>query len=128
MSVLIATLGGSEDAVKLGVRRMPNVDKVLLIAGKPINEIFEEKEIKKERMLVNPVQKAIELKRQLENLGIEVKIHEVNPFDFKGCLMKTIELIQNEPDKEKAVNVQAAPRPYHWLQIVQHGCVDAGRL
>jgi len=105
MSVLIATLGGSEDVVKLGVRRMPNVDKVLLIAGKPITEIFEAKEIKKDRVLINPVQKAIELKKQLEILGIEVKIHEVNPFDFKECLMKTIELIQNEPAKEKAVNV-----------------------
>lgn len=105
MSVLIATLGGSEDAVKLGVRRVPNVDKVLLIAGKPIDKIFEAKEIKKDRLLINPVKKAIELKKQLENLGIVVEIHEVNPFDFKECLMKTIELIQNEPGKEKTVNV-----------------------
>lgn len=46
MSVLIATLGGSENVIKLGVRKMANVDKVVLIAGKPVNEIFEESEIK----------------------------------------------------------------------------------
>ncbi len=105
MAALIATLGGSEDVVKLGVRRMTNVDKVILIAGKPITEIFEPKEIKKDKPIINPLQKANELKKQLENLGIEVEIHEVNAFDFKECLMKTIELIQNEPNITKEVNV-----------------------
>jgi hypothetical protein len=47
MSVLIATLGGFEDVIKLGVRRMANVDKVVLIAGKPLIEIFDASEIKK---------------------------------------------------------------------------------
>lgn len=106
MSILIATLGGSEDVIKLGVRRMPNVDKVVLIAGKPLNEIFIESDIKKDRPLIDPVKKANELKKLLGELGIEVEIHTVNPFDFKECLMKTIELIQKyEKEKEKAVNV-----------------------
>jgi CRISPR-associated protein Csa3 len=106
MSVLIATLGGSEDAIKLGVRKMANVDKVVLIAGKPLNEVFEASEIKKDKLLVDPVKKSLELKNLLEDLGIEVEIHKVNPFDFKECLIKTIELIQKETDDmEKAVNV-----------------------
>ncbi|MBU4221585.1 MAG: hypothetical protein KKA10_08190 [Euryarchaeota archaeon] len=105
MSVLIATLGGSEDVVKLGVRKMENVDKVILIAGKPLNEIYKDSEIKKGTIIINPVQKAHELKKLLEDFYIKVEIHEVNPFDFKECLNKTIELIQSEPDKDKAVNV-----------------------
>jgi CRISPR-associated protein Csa3 len=41
MAVLIATLGGSEDIIKLGVRKVEDVDKVVLVAGKPFNEIFK---------------------------------------------------------------------------------------
>jgi CRISPR-associated protein Csa3 len=44
-------------------------------------------------------------KKLLEDFYIKVEIHEVNPFDFIECLNKTIELIQSEPDKDKAVNV-----------------------
>ena len=42
MAIMIATLGGSGDIVKLGVRLMENVDKVLLVAGKPLNENRQE--------------------------------------------------------------------------------------
>jgi hypothetical protein len=57
-------------------------------------------------LLIDPVKKANELKKLLGELGIEVEIHTVNPFDFKECLMKTIELIRKyEKEKDKAVNV-----------------------
>jgi len=61
----------------------------------------------------------------LEDFYIKVEIHEVNPFDFIECLNKIIELIQSEPDKNKAVNVTGAQRPYHWLPTALHGCADA---
>ncbi|MBC2707596.1 MAG: hypothetical protein HF977_07730 [ANME-2 cluster archaeon] len=65
MAVLIATLGGSEDIIKLGIRKMEDVDKVVLVAGKPFNEIFEESEIKKDKVIVDPIQKAFGLKKLL---------------------------------------------------------------
>jgi len=56
---LIATLGGSEDVVKLGVRKMENVDKVILIAGKPLNEIYKESEIKQNKLIINRFRKPL---------------------------------------------------------------------
>jgi CRISPR-associated protein Csa3 len=67
----------SEDAIKLGVRKMANLDRVVLIAGKPLIEVFEASEIKKDKLLVDPVKKALELKKLLEDLGIEVEIHNL---------------------------------------------------
>lgn len=105
MAVLIATLGGSEDIIKLGVRKMEDVDKVVLVAGKPFNEIFEESEIKKDKLMVDPIWKAFGLKKLLEEFGIQVDIHKVNPLDFRECLLTILNLIQNEQNVDKAVNV-----------------------
>src|SRR5450756_960033 len=93
MAVMIATLGGTEEIIKLGVRLMENVNTVLIVAGKPLNEIYPESEIKKGTEIVNPLEKASELEKLLKGFGINVKTHEVNPFDFKECLITIIELI-----------------------------------
>ena len=106
MSVLIATLGGSEDVVKLGVRKMEDVDKVVLIAGKPLSRIVDISEIKDDGIMVDPIKKATDLKRLLEDLGVEVEIHEVNAFDFEECLVTIIKLIQSiSQDVNKAINL-----------------------
>lgn len=98
MAIMIATLGGSGDIIKLGVRLMENVDKVLLVAGKPLNEIYPESEIKAGTEIVNPPEKALELEKLLESFGIGVETCKVNPFDFKECLITIIELIYAQPD------------------------------
>lgn len=105
MSVLITTLGGSEDIVKIGVRVMENVDMVQIVAGRPLTEILKEREIKSDKMLIDPVKKAYELKELLNRLGIEVQIHKVNPLDFEECLLKIIELIKGNSGTETAVNL-----------------------
>lgn len=97
MAIMIATLGGSGDIVKLGVRLMENVDKVLLVAGKPLNEIYPESEIKKGTEIVNPPEKASELENLLEGFGIKTETFEVDPFNFKECLITIIELIHAQP-------------------------------
>jgi len=106
MSVLISTLGGSEDIVKLGVRVMENVDKVHIVAGRPFKEILKDQDIKSDKMLIDPVSKAQELKELLNELGIEVHIHKVNPLNFEECMIKIIELIkENSKNAATAVNV-----------------------
>lgn len=106
MAVMIATLGGSGDIVKLGVRLMENVDTVLIVAGKPLHELYPEAEIKKGMEIVNPPEKALELTELLETLGIGVKTYEVDPFNFKECLITIIELIYAQPpDVEVILNV-----------------------
>ncbi len=105
MSVLITTLGGSEDIVKLGVRVMENLDTVLIVAGRPLTEILPERNIKSDKMLIDPVKKANELKDLLSELGIEVRIHKVNPLDFDECMIRIIELIKENSGKGLAVNV-----------------------
>ncbi|MGB9928998.1 MAG: DUF6293 family protein [Methanosarcina sp.] len=103
MSTMIATLGGSGDIIKLGVRLMENANKVLIVAGKPLNEIYPESEIKKGMEIINPVEKAVELKKLLEEFGIKVETYEVNPFDFKECLITVIELIHAQPEGVEVV-------------------------
>ncbi|AKB21958.1 DUF6293 family protein [Methanosarcina sp. WH1] len=106
MSVLIATVGGTESVVKLGFRMMENVEKVILVPGKPFEQVMEKSEIKQGKLRANPVQKAQELKIILQDFGADVEIHEVNPLDFKECLLKIIELIQEQPKgTDIAVNV-----------------------
>ena len=90
---MIATLGGSEDIVKLGVRLMENVDKVLIVAGKPLYELYPESEIKEGTEIVNPPEKASELAKLLERFGIKTETYKVDPFNFKECLITIIELI-----------------------------------
>ena len=48
-------------------RKMEDVDKVVLVAGKPFNEIFGESEIKKDKVIVDPIRKASGLKKLLES-------------------------------------------------------------
>jgi len=103
MAVMIATLGGSGDIIKLGVRLMENVDKVLLVAGKPLDELYPESEIKKGTEIVNPPEKASELKKLLEGFGIRVETCEVDPFDFKECFITIIGLIHAQPDGVEVV-------------------------
>lgn len=103
MAVMIATLGGSGDIVKLGVRLMENVDKVLLVAGKPLNKLYPESEIKEGTEIVNPPEKALELEKLLEGFGISVETCEVDPFNFKECLITIIELIYAQPDGVEVV-------------------------
>jgi CRISPR-associated protein Csa3 len=55
--------------------------------------------------MVDPIQKAFGLKKLLEEFGIQVDIHKVNPLDFKECLLTILNLIQNEQNVDKAVNV-----------------------
>lgn len=106
MSVLIATVGGTESVVKLGFRMMENVEKVILVPGKPFEQVMEKSEIKQGKIRSDPVQKAQELKKILKDFGADVEIHEVNPLDFKECLLKIIELIQEQPEgTDIAVNV-----------------------
>ena len=106
MSVLIATVGGTESVVKLGFRMMENVEKVILVPGKPFEQVMEKSEIKQGKTRSDPVQKAQELKKILKDFGADVEIHEVNPLDFKECLLKIIELIQEQPEgTDIAVNV-----------------------
>ncbi|AKB32510.1 hypothetical protein MSSIH_1820 [Methanosarcina siciliae HI350] len=103
MAVMIATLGGSGDIIKLGVRLMENVDKVLLVAGKPLSEIYPESEIKAGTEIVNPPEKASELESLLEGFGIRVKTFKVDPFNFKECLITIIELINAQPEGVEVV-------------------------
>lgn len=103
MAVMIATLGGSEDIVKLGVRLMENVDTVLIVAGKPLNEIYPESEIKKDTEIINPPEKAFELEKLLKGFGISVITYSVNPFNFKECLITVIELIHSQPKGTEVV-------------------------
>src|SRR5659263_206032 len=106
MSVLIATVGGTENVVKLGFRMMENVEKVILVPGKPFEEVMEKSEIKQGKIRADPIQKAYELKKSIEDFGAKVEIYEVNPLDFKECLLRIIELIQEQPvDTDIAVNV-----------------------
>jgi hypothetical protein len=98
MAVMIATLGGSEDIVKLGVRLMENVDKVLIVAGKPLYELYPESEIKAGTEIVDPPEKAAELEKLLEGFGIKTETFEVDPFNFKECLITIIELINIQPE------------------------------
>ncbi|AKB26321.1 hypothetical protein MSMTP_2852 [Methanosarcina sp. MTP4] len=106
MSVLIATVGGTESVVKLGFRMMENVEKVILVPGKPFEQVMEKSEIKQGKTRSNPVRKAYELKKSIEDFGAEVEIHEVNPLNFKECLIRIIELIQEQPEgTDVAVNV-----------------------
>lgn len=103
MAVMIATLGGSGDIVKLGVRLMENVDKVLLVAGKPLNELYPESEIKEGTEIVNPPEKALELEKLLEGFGIKTETCKVDPFNFKECLITIIELIYAQPEGAEVV-------------------------
>jgi len=103
MAVMIATLGGTEEIIKLGVRLMENVNTVPIVAGKPLNEIYPESEIKKGTEIVNPLEKASELEKLLKGFGITAKTHEVNPFDFKECLIAIIELIHAQPENVEVV-------------------------
>jgi CRISPR-associated protein Csa3 len=106
MSVLIATVGGTENVVKLGFRMMENVEKVILVPGKPFEEVMEKSEIKQGKIRADPIQKAYELKKSIEDFGAKVEIYEVNPLDFKECLLRIIELIQEQPvGTDIAVNV-----------------------
>ena len=98
MAVMIATLGGSEDIVKLGVRLMENVNKVLIVAGKPLNKLYPESEIKEGSEIVNPPEKASELEKLLKGFGIKTETCEVDPFNFKECLITIIELIYAQPE------------------------------
>ena len=100
MSVLIATVGGTESVVKLGFRMMDNVEKVILVPGKPFVEVMDKSEIKDKngKEKTNPIDKAKELKELLNGFGVEVEIEDVNPIDFKECLLKIIELIQKQPE------------------------------
>jgi hypothetical protein len=105
MSVLIATVGGTESIVQLGFR-MVNVGKVILVPGKSFEQVMEKSEIKQGIPRVDPVRKAYELTTLLENFGVDVEIYEVNPLNFKECLIRIIELIQAQPKgTEITVNV-----------------------
>lgn len=97
MAVMIATLGGSGDIIKLGVRLMESVDNVLIVAGKPLYELYPESEIKKEAEIINPPEKALELAKLLKEFGIIVETYKVDPFNFKECLITIIELIYAQP-------------------------------
>lgn len=98
MSVLIATVGGTESVVKLGFRMMENVEKVILVPGKPFEQVMEKSEIKSNKKIADPVKKAEELKELLKSFDVKVEIEEVNPLDFRECLLKIIELIQKQPE------------------------------
>lgn len=103
MAVMIATLGGSEDIIKLGVRLMENVNRVLIVAGKPLNELYPESEIKEGTEIINPPQKASELAKLLDGFGIGVETFKVDPFNFKECLITIIELIHSQPKGTEVV-------------------------
>lgn len=103
MAVMIATLGGSEDIIKLGVKLMENVNTVLIVAGKPLNMIYPESEIKEGTEITNPLEIASKLEKLLEGFGIKVKTYEVNPFDFNECLITIIELINAQPENVEVV-------------------------
>jgi CRISPR-associated protein Csa3 len=103
MAIMIATLGGSEDIIKLGVKLMENVNTVLIVAGKPLNEIYPESEIKKGTEIIKPLEIASELEKLLEGFGIKAKTYKVNPFDFKECLVEIIELIYAQPENAEVV-------------------------
>lgn len=105
MSVLIATVGGTESVVKLGFRMIENVEKVILVPGKPFEQVMEKSEIKLDKKKAEPVQKAYELKKSLEDFGAKVEIHEVNPLDFTECLVNIIKLIHESLEKNVVVNV-----------------------
>jgi CRISPR-associated protein Csa3 len=112
MSVLIATVGGTENVVKLGFRMMENVEKVILIPGKPFEQVMEKSEIKREKVRADPVQKAYELKKSLEDFGAKVEIEPVNPLDFKECLVKIIKLIHEHIGRNDiVVNVTGGTKP-----------------
>lgn len=100
---MIATLGGSGDIIKLGVRLMENVDKVLIVAGKPLYELYPESEIKEGTEIVNPPEKASELTKLLDGFGIGVETFKVDPFNFKECLITIIELIHSQPEGVEVV-------------------------
>ncbi|MCS3924837.1 hypothetical protein [Methanosalsum natronophilum] len=105
MTVLISTLGGSEELIKIGVRVTENVNTVVILAGIPFKELFKGKNVNSEKMDIDPLQKAKDMKRLLTELGLEVKVHQVNPLSFDECIIKTIDLINEYKHEEPVLNV-----------------------
>lgn len=100
MKILVATVGGSEEPVIAAARKL-GLDKAILITGKQASEVFDEP-IKND---VNPVIVSENIKRKLENLGVDVEVILVNPFNFEECCIKTIETIEKEKERSNEVNV-----------------------
>ncbi|MDK2782088.1 MAG: CRISPR-associated protein Csa3 [Archaeoglobi archaeon] len=94
MKVLVATVGGSEDPIIISARKL-GFDKAVLIAGRPADEIFDRAIEGKP----NPLVTAENIKRRLGELGGEVEIELVNPFDFEECCFKIMNVIERERSK-----------------------------
>ncbi len=105
MKVLVATVGGSEEPVIAAARKL-GLDKAILIAGKPASEIFDEP-VKND---VNPLEVSGKIRGKLENLGVNVEIVLVNPFNFEECCIKTMEVIERENSNDVCVIVSGGTK------------------
>lgn len=105
MKVLVATVGGSEEPVIAAARKL-GLDKAILIAGKPASEIFDEP-VKND---VNPLEVSGKIRGRLENLGVNVEIVLVNPFNFEECCIKTMEVIERESSNDVCVIVSGGTK------------------
>ena len=105
MKVLVATVGGSEGPVITAARKL-GLDKAILIVGKPASEVFDEP-VKVE---ADPIEISEKIREKLQNLGTEVEVIVVNPFDFEETCIKTLQAIEREKSNEVSVIVSGGTK------------------
>jgi len=105
MKVLVATVGGTEEPVIAAARKI-GLDKAILIAGKPASEIFDDP-VKDD---VNPLEVSGKIRERLENLGANVEMVLVNPFNFEECSIKTMEVLEKEKSKDISVIISGGTK------------------
>jgi len=105
MKVLVATVGGSEGPVIAAARKL-GLDKAILIAGKPASEVFDEPV----KVDANPIEVSEKIRKKLQNLGAEVEIIPINPFDFEEACIKTLQAIEREKSNEINVIVSGGTK------------------
>lgn len=105
MKVMVATVGGSEEPVIAAARKI-GLDKAILITGKPASEIFDDP-VKSD---INPLEVSEKVREKLENLGADVEIVPVNPFNFEECSIKTMEVLEKESSNNVSVIISGGTK------------------
>jgi len=105
MKVLVATVGGSEEPVIAAARKI-GLDKAVLITGKPASEIFDDP-VKAD---IDPMEVSDKIREKLGNLGVDVEIVTVNPFNFEECCIKTMEVLEKESSNDVSVIVSGGTK------------------
>jgi len=92
VKVLVATVGGTAEPILISARKI-GFDSVILIAGKPAKDVFEDKAIDGKP---NPIEVAEGIKNKLEEFGAEVEIRVVDPFNFEECCVEALKILERE--------------------------------